>query len=628
MQSRDGHLPCVRTCTARVYLGWAGAALVILAATLSGCSIHRTPAYIRPDAPPDHWRTCAERTNYAQTGRYDEAVDFCRRLAAASPHAHYASLGVTGEGRELPLLILSRDRTFSPDAARRSGKTLVLIQNCIHSGECEGKDASLALARDILITGTHANLLNHVNLLILPIFNADGHERRSPYGRANQNGPQEMGWRTNAVNLNLNRDYTKADAVEMQAWLRLWHAWQPDLFIDNHTTDGHDHQYDWFYAATMEQDVAKPVAAWVRGTLLPGVLPVLEQAGHASLPYSFPRDPKDPSKGIFAIEPMPPRFSTGYGGVCNRPSLLVETHALRSYGRRVEVTYKVLLNTLRTVNRSTDELRRVVRQADEECTRLRGGEYDGRVPLRFEPAGQERPLTYRAVVQKLHASDITGSDVIEYTPAPLDINTVISEGSRVSLAVAPPAAYLVPPQWTDIIQRLELHGVRFFRLHSPQSLTVDSYRFEDITFADRPHEGRQLPRYKTVPTHETRTFVSGSVVVPLDQPRAKLIVHLLEPEGPDSFVAWGIFNAIFEQKEYAEAYVMEPLAQRMLAADPALQAEFEQKLAADPNFAQSPAERLNFFYRRSPYWDTAKDVYPVARLMNEAILQRLSDVGG
>ena len=337
----------VRACRASTVPG----VLLLVMAPL-GCGVQRAATSIRLEAPPDQWRTYAEQTNYRETGRYEETVDFCRRLAAASPYAHYTSFGVTGEGRELPLLIVSRDRAFTPDAARRSGKALVLVQNCIHSGECEGKDASLALARDILITGTQANLLDHVNLLILPIFNADGHERRSPFGRINQNGPNEMGWRTNAVNLNLNRDYAKADSVEMQAWLRLWNAWQPDLFIDDHTTDGHEHQYDWFYAATMDQDVAQPVGAWVRETLLPGILPVLDQASHASLPYSFPRDPKDLSKGVVALEPMPPRFSTGYGGVCNRPSLLVETQAPRPYGRRVQVTYEVLLNTLTTVNRT------------------------------------------------------------------------------------------------------------------------------------------------------------------------------------------------------------------------------------------------------------------------------------
>ena len=200
---------------------------------------------------------------------------------------------------------------------------------------------------------------------------------------------------------------------------------------------------------------------------------------------------------------------------------------------------------------------------------------------------------------------------------------MIFEGPRIAAAVVPPAAYLIPPQWTDVIQRLELHGIHFFRLMRRQSLEIDSYRFEDVTFSDRPHEGRQMPHYKPVVTHETRTFIAGTVVVPLAQPRAKLVVHLLEPDGPDSFVAWGFFNAVFEQKEYAEAYVMEPRAQQMLAADPTLRAEFEQKLAADPNFAGSPGERLNFFYQRSPYWDVQKDVYPVARLLDEDTLQHL-----
>lgn len=606
----------------------AGCALAFLAASLPGCGLGGGTrfAYIEPAGLPPKWLTEAERSGYERTGRYQEAVDFCRRLSAVSPYARYASFGRSGEGRELPLLILSRDRAFTPEAARATGKPLVLFQNCIHAGECAGKDASLELARDILITGTRKDLLDHVNVLIMPIFSVDGHERFGPHNRVNQNGPKEMGWRVTAANLNLNRDYVKADAVEMQAWLQAWVAWQPDLLFDNHTTDGSDHQYVLLYAATSDDLVAEPIAAWVDETLLPSVLPPLEADGHAPFPYGGPRDSTDLSQGIDTYSAYSPRFSTGYAAICNRPSVLVEAHALKSYARRVRATYAIMRYTLEELNRRPDALRDAIRAADERAVATRGGDGpDGQVVLTLENTDESEPVAYRAVEFTVRQSDITGGKIIDYSDQPVTVQTRLYSETRAGKTVGPPVAYLVPPQWTDVIERLELHGIAYFRLAQAAELDVESYRFEDATFSSRPFEGRQVPTYKTIPTSETRVFVAGTVVVPLDQPRAKVAVHLLEPEAPDALIAWGFLNGIFERKEYAADYVLEPIARRMLADDPDLKREFEEKLGADEEFANNPGARLNFFYRRSPYWDQQHNVYPIARLTDEAVLRRLRD---
>ena len=593
---------------------------------LAGCatSMRQHVIYTAPANLPDHWRTKAERTNYDQTARYDEVVDFCHRLAGTSPYAHYTSFGRSGEGRELPLLILSHERAFTPEAARRSGKLVVLVQNCIHPGECAGKDASLELARDILITGTRKDLLNEVILLIMPIFSPDGHERFSPYSRINQNGPQEMGWRVTATNLNLNRDYTKADAVEMQAWLRIWVTWQPDFLFDNHTTNGSDHQYVLLYAATNQHLVAPAIGTWMDETLLPSILPALAGDGHLVFPYGGPRDRKDLSRGIGGPGAFSPRFSTGYAAICNRPSVLLEAHAHKTYKQRVRATYGFMRHTLEELTRRPGALRDAIRTADEVAIRTRGGDGpEGQVVLQEERTGESEPIVYKALEFTVKQSEITAGEVIEYSDRPIDVATTFYSGTRIAKTVAPPTAYLAPPQWTDVIHRLELHGIEFFRLGRPERLEVESYRFEDVSFAPRPYEGRQVPRYKTVRTNETRDFVAGTVVVPLDQVRAKLAVHLLEPEAPDAFIAWGFFNAIFEQKEYFESYVMEPIARQMLAEDPELKREFDEKLRTDEEFAKNSRARLHFFYSRSPYWDKKYNLYPVARLPHATTLRRL-----
>jgi len=126
---------------------------------------------------------------------------------------------------------------------------------------------------------------------------------------------------------------------------------------------------------------------------------------------------------------------------------------------------------------------------------------------------------------------------------------------------------------------------------------------------------------KAEPTRERRTFPAGSVVVPLAQTLAKVAINLLEPEAPDSLLAWGFFNATFEQKEYGEHYVLETLAREMMEKDPALRLEFERRLTSEPGFASNAAARLEFFYRRSPYWDQQMNLYPVGRITSRQPLK-------
>ena len=196
---------------------------------------------------PTEWQTLAEKTNYRETPRYDETIAYSRKLADASPLIRFESFGKSGEGRDLPLLIAASGNTFTPQAARSAGKVVLMIQACIHPGESDGKDAGLALLRDIAITKTRTALLDHAVILFIPIYNVDGHERFGPFNRINQNGPAEMGWRVTTTNLNLNRDYMKADAPETRAWLKLWTEWNPDLLMDCHVTDGADFQYNITY---------------------------------------------------------------------------------------------------------------------------------------------------------------------------------------------------------------------------------------------------------------------------------------------------------------------------------------------------------------------------------------------
>lgn len=563
---------------------------------------------------PDGWKTHAEETSYRETPRYDETVAYSRKLDAASPLIRYESFGTSGEGRPLPLLIAATGNTFTPQSARAAGKVVLLVQACIHPGEPDGKDAGLALLRDIAITKSRPGLLDRAVLLFIPIYNVDGHERFGPYNRINQNGPAEMGWRGTSTNLNLNRDYMKADAPETRAWLKLWTLWSPDLLIDCHVTDGADFQYNMTYIYEHQQHMPAPVLAWIRDAFDKRIFPATEAAGNLLAQYMTFRDNRDMSKGIDGFI-MPPRFSTGYTTIRNRPGVTLETHMLKDYGNRVKGTYDLLRYTLEEVNRNPEKLLAAIREADEQTVR-EGKSYDPgrRYPLLVDITENPRQFLFKGVESRTEMSDVSGAMRVVFGTKPVDVTIPFYDEGKVVRSAAPPLYYLVPQQWKDVIDVLKAHGLRLQRLSAPATLEVETYRFGEVKFAPEPFEGRVRPGYKAALVKERRTFAAGTVVVPLAQPAGQVAIHLLEPDGPDSFVAWGFFNPIFEQKEYGEDYVLEKLARDMLARDEKLRREFEQKVASDPKFAASPEARLNFFYERSPYWDRQMNLYPVGRV--------------
>jgi murein tripeptide amidase MpaA len=598
--------------------------LVVLLATVYFAGRQSVMAQSSTSSVSSEWQTHAEKTGYRETPRYAETIAYSRKLASASPLIRFKSFGESGEGRSLPLLVAATNGTFTPEAARRAGKAVVLIQACIHPGEPDGKDAGLALLRDMAITKTQPRLVDKLVLLFIPIYNTDGHERFGPYNRINQDGPIEMGWRVTSTNLNLNRDYMKADAPETRAWLKMWTEWNPDLFIDCHVTDGADYRYVLTYQYEQHENAPASVLQWERAAFEGRIIPAVEAAGHLAAPYMEFRDNRDLMKGIDSFI-APPRFSTGYTPVRNRPGLLIETHMLKPYRPRVLATYELLRAALEEVNRDPESLLRAVRQADEQ-TIAEGRAYNPSrtYALQFELTEKSRPFQLKGVESRTELSDVSGAVRVVFGTKPVDLTVPLYDEARVTASVSVPLYYIVPVQWKSVIDVLSAQGLRLQRLAAPTTLDVESYRLSEVKLGASPFEGRVMPTYKTNPVRERRTFPAGAVVVPLDQSSARVAVHLLEPQSPDSFVAWGFFNAIFEQKEGGEDYVLEKLAREMLAKDEKLRREFEERVATDPKFAASARDRLRFFYERSPYWDKQMNLYPVGRITSRLDTKLLS----
>jgi len=564
----------------------------------------------RPD-----WNTTAEATDYRKTSTYDEAIAFSKKLAGASKNlVRYSSIGKSGEGRDIPLLIAADRKTFTPDAARKSGKAVVFIQAGIHAGEIDGKDAGLALLRDIAIARTQSGLLENVVILFIPIYSVDGHENRDAYKRINQNGPDEMGFRANATNLNLNRDYMKADAPETRAWLRFWNEWKPDLFIDCHVTDGADFQYNVTYEYAHFQEVSPHIKNWMDEHFDGKVVPRVEKEGNL-LTHYVEFAGREITGGI-ATFIATPRFATGYTPLRNRPGLLIETHSIKPYKSRVRGTYDILRYTIEEVGRERASLFTANKKADAE-TIERGKTYDPnrQFPLRLSVSDKATQISFKGLDYKMEDSQLSGGKRLVYGTKPVDYNIPRFDEGKTTASVAPPLDYIMPPQWRDAIERLEAHGVRFQRLTKSITLEVESYRLTEPKWASASSENRLSVSAKKTVITETRTYPAGSVVVPMDQEVAAVAIHLFEPDSQDSFVAWGFFNSIFEQKEYGESYMIEKIAAEMLAKDPELKRQFEERLK-DPEFAKSPFARLRFIYERSPFYTGQKvGIYPVGRII-------------
>jgi hypothetical protein len=584
--------------------------------TLAILLIFLTVGYAQSESAnvPAAWQTTAEKTDYAKTSRYDEAIAYAKKLDKASPLIAYRSIGKSGEGRDIPLLIAATGNTFTPAQARKAGKAVVFIQAGIHAGEIDGKDAGLALLRDIAITKTRSELLKDVVIVFVPIYNVDGHENWSGYNRINQNGPDEMGYRANATNLNLNRDYMKADAPETRAWLKLWNEWKPDAFVDLHVTDGADFQYNVTYEYAHFQEVAPSIKTWMDEHFDGVVVPKVEKEGNL-LSHYVEFAGREVTGGI-ATSTFTPRFATGYTPLRNRAGLLVETNVYKSYKSRVRGTYDLIRYFIEEIGRSKSSLF-VANVAADTLTIERGKTYDDKrqYPLAVSTTDKSTPMAFKGVEYRTEDSTISGGKRIIYGTAPMNITIPRFDEGKVTSSVAPPLYYIVPLQYKDVIDVLRLHGVQFTQIKKPLTVEVESYKLTEPKWATNSFENRITLTAKPTPVTETRTFAPGSVLVPMTQEAANVAIHLLEPAGPDSFLSWGFFNSIFEQKEGGSGYVLEKLARDMLAKDPKLQEEFDRRLL-DPAFARSPQARLRFFYERSPYYLNQKvGVYPVGRIV-------------
>ncbi len=549
------------------------------------------------------WQTPAEKMSLLDTPNYAETISYLKRLVESDRRLQMISLGKSPQGRDIWMVIASKEGHSSADKLKQNGKPTLLAQAGIHSGEIDGKDAGLMLLRDI-IHGIKGQLLDKTNLLFVPILSVDAHERRSRYNRVNQRGPTQMGWRTNSQNLNLNRDYAKLDTVELQHLIRAINIWKPDLYFDIHVTDGEDYQYDITYGFTGEHGDSPNISRWLNKHLKPAADKALSENGHLGGPLTFGVNKMDFSEGIVGWTASP-RFSNGYGDLRHLPTVLLENHSLKPYKQRVLGTYVMLEATLKLLANNGKQL--ILATSKDRARRNQqqvvSWETDKANPDSMDFAGIE-------YTQKTDTN--TGLEYIHWFGKPKlfkDLNIYQMRIPKVIVKV--PKSYWIPVQYSTVIERLRMHGIEI-KIH-PDSIKVSGIQLvvKDFALKDTTFEGHQMVNANFNQISASFLLPANSVEIKTDQPLGNLAVALLDPRAPDSFFSWGFFNQIFQRTEYIESYAVIPLAKKLFNETPALKKEFEIKKKTDKQFSVDPNAQMQWIYSHSEFYDQEYLKYPV-----------------
>lgn len=581
----------------------------ILLLTAFACAAARAAA---GDDISAEWRTPAELAAFEATPPLAETIGFLERLAARFPALRLERFGNSAAGRPMTVAILSADRSFTPEAAAASGKPVLLVWSGIHAGEIDGKDATLMLLRDLAL-GRHPELLSAATVLFVPVYNVDGHERMSPWNRPNQDGPhQGMGFRTTVDGHDLNRDFLKVETPEARALVGLFNAWRPHLMVDVHVTDGSD--FDWVltWAAPEAPQLAAPLDNWMKAHL-PAALAATAAAGHKTGPYVDLLDGSDPAKGFSSFN-AEPRYSTGYFPLRQRPSILVEMHSYKPYRDRVLAVRDFLAALLAEVGRGAGDLRGAVAAAERaEIESGRPGATASTMSLAFDESEASDRILFPIYDWRLEPSLVSGRPIVRYQRGQVRaLEVPWRHRARIAARASRPRGYLVQAGWPAIEERLAVHGLRVSRTTAPVEIEVEVARLGEPKAAERPYQGLTRVTAAASWTRERRTIPAGTLWIPADQPDFEVAVQLLEPEAPDSLLAWGMLSLVFELKEWIGGAVLEDEARRQIA-DPAVAAAWEAALA-DPAFAASREKRWLWWFQRTRWFDAEYRVLPVFRV--------------
>ncbi|QNH60577.1 M14 family metallopeptidase [Hymenobacter sediminicola] len=567
-------------------------------------------------APPKNdWRTPYELGNGNTTTTYAECIGFYQKLDAAYPEITMREAGFSDNGLPLHEVVVSLDGDADPASVRAKGRRVVFIQNGIHPGEPEGIDAAMMLARDYVQQKKLRQQLTDITLVIIPIYNVDGSLNRNSTTRTNQNGPESYGFRGNARNLDLNRDYIKQDSRNARSFAQLFQRWQPDVFVDTHTSNGADYQHTMTLIATQPNKLHPALSQYMSSQLLPALYGGMAKRKSPMTPYVDFAGRTPDARGLTGFLETP-RYSTGYTTLFNTIGFVTETHMLKAYAPRVKAQYDFLELLVQAVGQQKDALTRARTEAQQQL------QTQTTFPLawKLDTTAAEKTM-FLGYEGRMKPSEVSGQPRLYYDrKAPFSRQIPYYNTFRPTVQVQRPIAYLIPQAWGEVLDRLRLSGVQLRRLRRDTTLTAEVYYIQDYKTGQRPYEGHYLHSGVEVrPTQQPMAFRQGDYVALLDQPAARYLIETLEPQATDSFFAWGFFDGILQQKEYFSDYVFEDVAATLLRQDPALRERLEKLKQQNPAFAASGAAQLDWVYRQSPNYEKTHLRYPVARWLGGSL---------
>jgi hypothetical protein len=538
------------------------------------------------------------------TFSYANLIEYYQDLDQKYEQAQLQKHGLTDSGKPLHLLVISQDQTFKPEEARKKGKTVIFINNGIHPGEPEGIDASAMLARDIL---KENKLSNDLVICIVPIYNIGGMLNRGT-SRVNQNGPKEYGFRGNAKNYDLNRDFIKTDSKNSQSFQEIFQQWKPDLFMDTHTSNGADYQYIMTLIDTQNSKLHPELQPFAK-ELTESLCTKMKATGYPMIPYvnSFKGTPES---GIVSFLETP-RYSTGYASLNQVIGYMPETHMWKPYAQRVSSTYALLQHFIDLNPQQIARLKQARKATKESVIKQ-----------------MEFPLTWKLDTTRYETLEFLGYESGEKPSSVTGLNRLFYDREKPfvksiryynqykpEIVITKPMAYIVPQGWTRVIELLKINGVEMRPLAEDQKMEVEMYYIESYKTSPSPYEGHYMHsdvQLKSV--NQEVQFYKGDVMIYTNQEANRYLIETLEPQAHDSFFNWNFFDSILGQKEHFSAYIFEEEAYKLLQENPILKAEFEKRKAEDEKFKTNARAQLDWIYKRSPYYEKTHLRYPIARL--------------
>lgn len=558
-------------------------------------------------AEAQQWETPFESSGGKESATYQEAIRYYERLGRNFRTVHMEEAGPTDAVYPLHVVYYSSDGHFDLRRWKQQGKVIILINNGIHPGEPDGIDASMMLLRDAAMGRLH--IPEQVVLAVVPVFNIGGALNRGSYSRANQNGPNAYGFRGNAQNLDLNRDFIKMDAAETRSLVGLFHRLDPDIFIDNHVSNGADYQHVMTLLSVNPDKQGHYLGQFLKDELEPAIYTAMKKRGYDLVPY-VNHWGHTPDKGWQQFYD-PPRFASGFAALFGTFAFVPETHMLKPFDQRVAATRALMECFIAYAGARGRELRGV---RQEEAAWLRMQQelvLDWRVDTT-----RSTPITFKGYEGKYKPSEVSGQPRLYYDrnkpyTQQVPFYNIYQPAARATV----PRAYVIPQGWGRVISRLKRNGVQMRRLQRDTTLDVTVYRFTGMETSPRAYEGHyRHTNVQYTKRKETVRLMKGDYIITTEQRAKRYLVETLEPNAPDAFFAWGFFDAILQQKEYFSDYVFEDEAAALLRRDPGLRKELEDRKRGDEQFAQDGQAQLDFIYRRSAYYEPGHMRYPVFRI--------------